>query len=274
MSIILPESLQICDNAIEQVLTMLIEAGKIALRYHDSLDLIVEYKEDQSPVTNVDFAISQFIIDELKTISPYLAVISEEGVLQHAGPSFWLLDPIDGTRKYINSQSNYTINLALVYKNLPVLGFIYHPSISEIYYNNLDSVTFCYNTLTKKRIVANPAICSSDDMAQEIKVLVANEQQNLLKIENEKLFTPVSLSNIRNNVSMLLNGQADVCYLYRSSMEWDTAAVHAILRTLGGDVMDMKGNSLVYGKPMFCNSGLIFCNQKALLKKNAILFNG
>jgi 3'(2'), 5'-bisphosphate nucleotidase len=274
MSIILPESLQVCDNTIEQVLMMLVEAGKIALKYHNSSNLRVEYKEDQSPVTNADVEISDFIIDKLKIISSKLPVISEEETLQHlVGHSFWLLDPIDGTRKYINGQSNYTINLALVYKYLPVLGFIYHPSINEIYYNNLNNTTFCYNVLTNKNILCQPIQHSTKNLTEEIKVLISNEQYNFYKIENEKLFTKVYADNIRNNVSMLLNGQIDVYYLYRCSMEWDTAAVHAMLRTLGGDIIDATGNPLVYGKPMFCNSNIIFCNQHALLKKRIILKN-
>jgi 3'(2'), 5'-bisphosphate nucleotidase len=271
MSIVLPESLQVCDNTVEQVLKMLVDAGRIALKYHNSPDLIVKYKEDQSPVTNVDFQISDFITDKLKSISPNCVVISEEGQMQLVGSCFWLLDPIDGTRKYINSQSNYTINLALIYKDVPVLGFIYHPSIHEIYYNNLDNLAFCYNTLAGKRTLIQPFL---DDNADNIKVLITNEQDNLQKIENEEFFTSVPFSNIRNNASMLLSGQVDVCYFQRISMEWDTAAAHAILLALKGDITDMKGNSLVYGKPMFCNPGVILYNHKALSSKDIILLNG
>jgi 3'(2'), 5'-bisphosphate nucleotidase len=265
----LPESLGVSNETISRVLSVLLEAGKIALQYHQSDKLNIQYKIDDSPVTNADIEVNDFIIEQLNVLTPNIDIISEENETNYlSGHTFWLLDPIDGTKNYIKGHSGYTINLALVYKNLPVLGFIYHPSLGEIFYNDLDGQAVCYDIKEETKIIQIP-----QKIVKEIRVIIYKKQLNLLKIEKELQFAKVYPSNARSKISMLFSGQADVYYLYRPLMEWDTASGHAILRALGGDIIDMDGNVLVYGKPLFVNSNIIACNQNALSSKQIILNN-
>jgi 3'(2'), 5'-bisphosphate nucleotidase len=267
MAISLPSSLQINENTIISILAMLLEAGKIALKYHSSNELSIKYKEDASPVTNADIEVNNLIMKKLQDITPKISIISEENEYNNfTGNAFWLVDPIDGTKNYINGSSTYTINLALVHKHLPVLGFIYHPSLDEMHYTNLDGEVICYNTKEQKKSVSLP-----QEDSDKVRVLIDRQQLNLAKIDDKDAFVKVYPSTTRCKISMLFNNEADVYYLYRSIMEWDTAAGHAILRSLGGDIIDMEGNLLVYGKPFFCNSNIIICNKNALRDKQLVL---
>jgi 3'(2'), 5'-bisphosphate nucleotidase len=267
MTINLPSYLKIRDNTLLEILSVLLDAGSIALKYHGSDQLNINIKQDGSPVTNADLEVNDFIVKKLRDITPHIEIISEESENNIcSGHTFWLIDPIDGTKNYINGSSGYTINIALIYEYLPVVGFIYHPSLGEIYYNDLSGKVIFYEVSNESKTVFSP-----QKICHEIRVLMDKDQLNLDKIEQKSLFSKVYPSCARSKISMILHNQADVYYLYRCLMEWDTAPVHAILRVLGGDIVDFRGNSLLYGKPLFCNSSVIVYNQNALHNRQIIL---
>ncbi len=264
-----PKHLNLDTDFTSKVLNILTQAGRIALRYHQDQSFEITYKDDQSPVTNADIQVSEFIVEQLKILTPDFFVVSEENETNDfTGDTFWLLDPIDGTKYYIQGQSGYTINLALIHNHLPIIGYMYHPSLGEIYYNDLDGKVKFYDVLRNLHTQ-----CSQQDSNDALKVLIDFGQLNLAKIEQEASFTKIYPQNTRSKISMLLNNQVDVYYLYRNLMEWDTAAAHAILRAIGGSVMDMLGNELVYGKPLFYNPSIIFCSPRAMPHKQKILSN-
>lgn len=257
------------QDLIKSVITILRQAGEIALGYYKTSKMQIWHKLDGTPVTNADLEVSQFIVQKLEELTPDIFTVSEENEHnQVAGHTFWLLDPIDGTKHYINGSSGYTINLALVDGYKAKLGFVYHPSLGEIYYNDAHNNALCYDVFSRQ-ITAR----ITEDRDDKIKVLVDVHQENLAKIQNNPNFIQIFPTGHRNKISMLLTNQIDVYYLHRTIMEWDTAAGHAILNALGGGVMDCDGNELVYGKPLFYNCKLILCSQKALKYKQQILEN-
>lgn len=265
----LQKSLGITNSTIKLILNVLLEAGQIALKYHGNSTLKVEYKEDQTPVTNADIEVNDFILKHLAKITPDIFVVSEENKSNDfTGDVFWLLDPIDGTKQYINGTSGYTINLALISKHQPVIGFVYHPSLKEIYYNDFDGEVILYDVASNKQSMHNQIKTGS-----LIRVLINDNQRNIDRADNDGLFFKVNCTPSRNKVSMILNHEVDVYYIYRQIMEWDTAAGHAILKSLGGEIIDMQGNVLVYGKPLFINPSIIVCSQSALNEKKIILDN-
>jgi len=268
MQKVLPPNLNIDNSIIEPILGLLINAGQIALKYRDSRLLKIEYKKDQSPVTNADIDVNDLILQGLAKITPHIFVVSEENECNDfKGDLFWLLDPIDGTKYYIEGLSGYTINLALIWKNQPIIGFVYHPSLQEIHYNNFDGKVMLYNTSNGEN-----SLCQSSD-TEIIKILVRESQENSTRIYDNSIFSIVYPTQVRSKIAMLLNNEADVYYLYNQVMEWDTAPVHAILKALGGNIIDMDGHELVYGKPFYCNPSVIICNHNALNEKQKILNN-
>ena len=259
----------ITNSVIAQILSVLIDAGQIALKYHKSSELTIDYKSDDSPVTNADMQVSQFISQQMLNITPAIDLISEEQqTLNIPKDIFWLLDPIDGTKYYIQGLSNYSINLGLVINKVPVLGFIYHPSLAEIYYTDLQGRPIFYNTNTLQQCV-----CDGLDLNGLVRVIVNNYQTKLEQIEKEQMFTKINPCEYRNKISMFLNNQADLYYIEHEIKEWDTASGHAILRSLGGEIFDTAGKILQYGKPFFSNPQIIVCSPKAVQYKEIILNN-
>jgi len=245
----------------EAIIALLEEAGQIATRMQHNLE--VKRKSDGSFVTNADIKVSNFIVDKLSKIMPEVPMISEEDHSIHfVGKKFWLLDPIDGTKHYVKGKDNYAINLALIDKHIPVVGFVYHPATKALFFNNEDKVQKIVN---RKETLIHPA-------EGKLKVLMYDKQKNTAKIqERPDLFDQVPPSSNANRLAMVINGDLDIYYVYKRLMEWDTAAAHRILQQIGGDIVDKQGNTLVYGKPLFGNSDLIVCSKRAIENKQMVL---
>lgn len=243
------------------IIKLLEEAGKIAVSLQHNLE--VKRKPDGSFITNADIQVSKFITENLSKITPQIPTISEEDYsVGFVGKKFWLLDPIDGTKHYVKGKDNYAINLALVDNHIPITGFVYHPATKALFYNNADKVQ---KLVDGKETLMRPA-------EGKLKVLMHDHEKNAIKIQDRlDLFDQVPPSFNANRLAMVINGDIDIYYVYKRLMEWDTAAAHSILQQMGGDILDLKGNKLVYGKPLFGNSDLIVCSKRAMEKKQMIL---
>ena len=269
---------QISSDAIEKIINLLIEAGKIALQYFNSPNLKVQIKEDQSPVSNGDISVSEFMLKHLPSIIPPIPIISEEAEKALSGNTFWLLDPIDNTYNYIRGNTNYTINLGLIHNYHPVLGFIYYPSLKEIYYNNFQSECKLIkleevNSLASMVTIPVYPISSDHNNDGKIKVLVDDTPKNLDKVNSNSIFQIITQTSLRDKISAFFNGEVDLYYRYKPTMEWDLASPHAMLSSIGGGIMDMFGNELVYGKPTFLNGDVIIYNAHAKKYMKEILSN-
>jgi 3'(2'), 5'-bisphosphate nucleotidase len=118
-------------NLIRSLKSLITEAGRIALITRD-LGLIVSYKEDNSPVTNADKEISDFIYNALKDLTPNIPIICEEReIVTLNEEQFWLIDPIDGTKSYAKGEDTYTVNIALIKNGMPIIGFIYQGTVER-----------------------------------------------------------------------------------------------------------------------------------------------
>ena len=121
-------------NLLLQVALITIEAGKIALRYYGKEEFSL--KEDSSPITQADLESNAYITQALQKISSY-AVCSEEAVLEYAKRKdleyYWLIDPLDGTKDFLAKNGGFTINIALIHKNRPILGVVFAPAFGSLY---------------------------------------------------------------------------------------------------------------------------------------------
>ncbi|WP_341756257.1 MULTISPECIES: 3'(2'),5'-bisphosphate nucleotidase CysQ [unclassified Candidatus Tisiphia] len=234
-------------HLIKSLRSLITEAGRIALMTRD-LGLIISYKEDNSPVTNADKEISDFIYDGLKELTPNIPVICEErDIVTLNEEQFWLVDPIDGTKSYVKGEDTYTVNIALIKNGIPVIGFIYQPSIQKLHYTDANNIL---------RVEHNNVEVSVDVLPRNHYNAVVSSRCSNLDTKNfleKHLITEVVsvLSSIK--LCLIAEEKADIYPKFGTTMEWDIAAGHALIKANGGNIVDLDGNELVYQKKNFQN---------------------
>lgn len=235
-----------------------VEAGELILRYYDGIEEMAhESKEDGSPVTMADRAAEKLIEDALLKMLPDIPVIGEEGIAAgnrfdlSAAEYFWLLDPLDGTRDFVAGGKDFTVNIALIHNNQPVLGVVYAPERGELYagFTEQDGVSRAFRYFEDSdnekdiRVRKVPSegltvMTSShyssggrmDSFLQDYKIAKIKRQSSSLKI------------------CAVASGKADIYPRLGKTCEWDTAAGDAILRAAGGMIRDLDGNDFIYGR--------------------------
>ncbi len=234
-------------NLIKSLKNLITEAGKIALIRRDS-GLVVSYKKDDSSVTNADKEISDFIYNGLKALTPNIPVICEERNISVVNESqFWLIDPIDSTKSYIKGQDSYTVNIALINNSMPIIGFIYQPSMHRLYYTNADNALI----VEQNGIEVSFDILPKDHYSAVISSCITNSDTK--KFLNKYLITEVVTVASSIKLCLVAEGKADIYPKFGPTMEWDIAAGHALIKANGGNIVDLEGNELVYQKKNFQN---------------------
>ncbi len=245
------------------------EAGELTLEYFDGIkDTQEQEKSDGSPVTQADKDAETLITKRLNELTPGIVVIGEESYAESKCEDlknqeyFWLVDPIDGTKAFLRGEGDFTVNIALIYKNRPVIGVIYAPEKGELYaghcYTQDDARAFRYfeDSETEKEIKVRAmplkglTVMSSSYRGGSRAQDAFLEQFKISKIVQRS-------SSIK--ICAIASGKADIYPRFGPTCEWDTAAGHAILRAIGGDIRDMTGKPLRYG-----------CGREDLLNPNFI----
>lgn len=244
---------------IQYLKKIIIQAGEKSVKARkQGLKIII--KHDNSPVTNADKEISDFIFEKLTKISPNIPVICEERTTQNIPneDQFWLIDPIDGTRSYIENSDHFTINIALVVNNIVEYGFIYIPTTRILYYTDENKKL----VIEKNNQIIQPNIHQEDGYiavvsSKNMDILV----QNYLK-ENQLH----NILSIPSSIKLCLVAESvcDVYPKFGDTMEWDIAAGHALIKAAGGNVMTLEGVELKYNKTNFLNPSFIAANKRWL----------
>jgi len=247
---------------IEKVLTIAKQAGEAILKvYNDaSGDLGVSYKEDQSPLTLADSAAHQVIAGQLAVLTPNIPLLSEEGKDipyedRKDWEYYWCVDPLDGTKEFIKRNGEFTVNIALIYRNTPVLGVIYVP-VTDIMYYGAENIGSWKITLDNNIQQLNPPKNVAEWTAAGSRTHSSDEEAALL----HKLgITKVISAGSSLKFCMIAEGSAQLYYRHGPTMEWDTAAGHAIAIYSGAFMTQPDGEAFVYNKPSLLNGGFI-CN--------------
>lgn len=241
-----------------------IKAGELIMSVYRSDDKSVSSKEDLSPVTRADILSHKYIVDTLSQ-TPW-PVLSEEGNPTQwseikKNNRYWLIDPLDGTRDFINGNDEFTVNIALVENNRPTTGIIYVPCKAELFAGIKGSGAWHLKNITPDTSV------SSERFMQEAQKLPYLKQNNDFTIVGSKShFTPQTesfIARISQYVSpvcfvragsalkfcRIATGEADLYPRMDSIMEWDTAAGQAIVEAAGGHVRRWPD-----GEPLMCNN--------------------
>ena len=248
-------------------ITAAIEAGKKILEVYEN-EFEIETKTDNSPLTEADKRSHNIIKEILSPLS--IEMLSEEGKQlsyedRKNWRKFWLIDPLDGTKEFIKRNGEFTVNIALVEEGLPVAGVVYVPVTGKLYYGSKDngSFSFMYNVNENKDITSymNTAEKLPDAAPPEMFTVVASRSHNTPETEefiNEKRkkYGDVNCVSSGSSIKLCLvaEGLANVYPRLAPTMEWDTAAGHAVAKFAGCLVYDYKtGNELQYNKENLLN---------------------
>lgn len=230
-----------------------VDAGRLIMRYWRQ-DVRANAKEDNSPVTEADVMANQHICNALMRLTPHIPIIAEENDSQpKAGETFWLVDPLDGTRSFVRGEDEFTVNIGLIQAGKPILGVIYVPVQEVLYYAGKGKGVFREQDGKKQAIAARKpaddglvAVRSRSHMSQRTVDFLAT-----LKVKD------VMPGSSSAKFCLVAEGSADIYPRLGRTMEWDTAAGHAILNEAGGRVEMEGGGELNYNKPGFENPGFI-----------------
>ena len=236
------------------------EAGKAILSIYNDADFskVVDFKTDNSPLTLADQASHQVIDKGLKEAYPEIPVISEEGnevayEERRNWPYFWLIDPLDGTKEFINRNGEFTVNIALIKDRKPVLGVIYTPVTDDLYEGFVGEYARKIQNSELQNLQVNNK--SDNRIAVRSKSHPSPEEEAVLKSHN--VVDSISVGSSLK-FCMVAEGKADIYYRHGPTMEWDTAAGQAVLEAAGGKVYKNTGSEVfTYNKESLLNGSFL-----------------
>ena len=217
----------------------------------------VSHKADASPVTEADIAAEAIILEGLAQVAPTANIIAEEAVSAGATPKvtseFYLVDPLDGTREFISRNGEFTVNIALVRDGAPIAGVVYAPALALLYAGEKASGAFQIHLDANQPFPDAPAlqrIGCPELPAANIKVVASrshrDEKTDAWLAERDVAEVVPAGSSLK--FCLLASGKAHLYPRFGRTMEWDTAAGHAVLAAAGGEVFEATGPVLRYGK--------------------------
>jgi 3'(2'), 5'-bisphosphate nucleotidase len=244
---------------LKSLIEIAIDAGKRTLfSYNDNMS--IAEKSDHSPLTQADLASHTVIVNGLNKLFPKIPVLSEEGTqppveMRQAWERYFLIDPLDGTKEFIKRNGEFTVNIALIENNIPVIGVIYAPVLKVVYAGMKDKGAFKIDEQGKRTDIQ----VSSKSTDEELTVVQSRSHSGDEENEFYKRF------HIQERISkgsslkicMVAEGKAELYFRSGPTMEWDTAAGHAILSAAGGHFTQKDGSPFIYNKDNLLNPGFI-----------------
>lgn len=220
--------------------------------YHQGVES--QEKNDGSPVTEADRRAEAIILAGLADLAAEIAVISEENAESHsirAPTRFFLVDPLDGTREFIrmDGKGAFTVNIALIEHGVPVAGVIYAPALDELYWGGRGHGAYFNDAQISTRTPDPSKLVALASRSHR------DEQTNQWLADNGISETVSIGSSLK--FCLVARGEADIYPRFGPTMEWDTAAGHAILCAAGGKVENPDGSEFIYGKPGYKNGAFI-----------------
>ena len=244
-----------------------LRAGKAILAcYREGGEIEVRHKADASPVTEADQAAEDVILAALEGLTPDIPAVSEEAsaaghVPEVSGKRFWLVDPLDGTREFISRNGEFTVNIALIEDGRPVAGVVHAPALAKTWFGAGDGQG--PGTATLSEAGRPPVAIQARPIPSEGATIVASRRHG----SGPEIERFLAAYRVKDRITagsslkfcLVAGGQADLYPRFGRTMEWDTAAGHAVLLAAGGQVVLAAGDGapLAYGKPGFENPHFI-----------------
>ena len=237
-------------------------AGRVALNLREA-GLKQEIKDDNTPVSNGDIEVNKILTKKISEITPNIVIVSEENSAHKNDQNlknFWLIDPIDGTRDYINNRDEFTLNAALILNKKPIIGIITAPAKKRIFYSY--AMSNSYELINNQEI----ELINKKKSYKEIKAVSYSNELKPDILEIHKRYQVVSHQKMKSSLKfcVVAAGEFDLYAAEPRACEWDIAAGHAILIHAGGKITDFEDNDIYYGKPGFKNPSIILKNKNII----------
>lgn len=238
---------------IERLVPAVRAAGEAIMAIYRG-DFTVRAKADKSPVTEADERAEALIEAALGDLLPGVPVVAEEAVAKGGSPAvgarFWLVDPLDGTREFVGRNGEFTVNVALVEDARPVLGVVLAPALGRLFGGVHGDGAFVEERGSRRTIGVRAV------PAEGLTVLASRSHRDdaaLGEFLMGRHVATVRAAGSSLKFCLIAAGEADLYPRLGRTMEWDTAAGHAVLGAAGGRLTDLDGAPLAYGKPGFAN---------------------
>lgn len=235
------------------LIDIVVAAGEAILEVYNS-DFKVENKSDNSPLTQADLAAHEIIERGLQAVTPDIPIISEESEppaydVRRQWSEYWLVDPLDGTKEFVNRNGEFTVNIALISGGLPRFGIVGVPIQNKIYIGDVDNgIAKVIENGESQPISGRHMSLNNDDF-----VIVASRSHGGERLEKyldelENLMHPLSRRAVGSSLKLcvLAEGGADCYPRLGPTSEWDIGAAHAVLRAAGGEVYSFDKSVLPY----------------------------
>ncbi len=261
------------DTLIPVMRSLAIEAGAKIMEIYNSDDFDVKLKSDDSPVTVADEAADAIISAGLRAAFPDVMLVTEEQSDSHKakGDTFLIVDPLDGTKEFIHRRGDFTVNIAYVEKGVPQRGVVYAPAKDRMFFTlaNGQSVEetgdFAVNTIGA---TSDINVSEADNAGLMIVASKSHRDQATEDYINKYNVKDSKSAGSSLKFCLVATGEADIYPRVGRTMEWDTAAGHAVLLGAGGDVVRFDDHTpLTYGKDDFANPFFIAYAPSVELKK-------
>lgn len=241
---------------LNQVITLSREAGAAIMAVYNSDDAGITSKADDSPLTLADLAAHKVIVAGLAKLAAVYPVLSEEAAdiafeQRCKWSRYWLVDPLDGTKEFIKRNGEFTVNIALIENGAPILGVVYAPVLNVCYYGALG---------------AGAHIQRNNEAALAIHVQTAQDKETIKVVASRSHTderTHALLAKLGSYECISMGSSLKLCLVAEGAahfyprlgptMEWDTAAAHAVVSAAGGRVCQRNGDELQYNKPNLLN---------------------
>jgi 3'(2'), 5'-bisphosphate nucleotidase len=242
------------DRLIPVIRQLALEAGEVILKVYNGPDFEVKAKGDASPVTEADEAADALISAGLRAAFPDVALITEEQAASHAltASSFLIVDPLDGTKEFVQRRGDFTVNIAFVENGVPLRGVVYAPAQQRLFYTRADGTSVeesLADGSTRLIGVAKP-----DNAA--LMVVASKSHRDAATDDYINRYAVKDSKSAGSSLKFCLvaTGEADLYPRLGRTMEWDTAAGDAVLRGAGGQCVRFDNHTpLTYGKPGWDN---------------------
>ncbi|MEM7583220.1 MAG: 3'(2'),5'-bisphosphate nucleotidase CysQ [Acidobacteriota bacterium] len=264
------------DGLLKGVTRIAHRAGEAIVEIYEQADVGVTTKSDDSPLTRADLASHKVIVSGLAELSPEIPVLSEEAEAlpysDRAGwQRFWLVDPLDGTKEFIKRNGEFTVNIALIEGGAPVMGVVYAPTLDRTFTGILgrgawhrqgdaeETPIQVTGPSTEKLVVA----ASRSHAGPHLRAFLDHLPSHELMSMGSSL-----------KLCLVAEARADLYPRLGPTMEWDTAAAHAVVVGAGGDVLDFDGRPLRYNKEDLLNPWFIVLGNRPVAWREAFAATG
>ncbi|WP_301099260.1 3'(2'),5'-bisphosphate nucleotidase CysQ [Otariodibacter sp.] len=269
--------LKLDQQLVENVLKIAYQAGEhIKYFYNNSVGIYI--KADNTPVTDADIFVSKFVTQALQELTPDIPVLSEEcckiplSEREH-WEEYWIIDPLDGTQQFINRTGQFSVVIALVKKNIPVLGIIHAPIFDKTYYAYEQHGAFLIEGGRTVRLSNHNKLLSQTNRLQvTIGALTCPQIEKAVRPPYNVEFIKCGSSSLK--AGLVAEGKAD-CYIrFGDTGEWDTAAAEVLLNESGGKIFALNFKPLSYNqRETFVNPYFMMVFNKKLDWKKIFCFD-